>query len=105
MELRLIQRLKSAYLPLKEIRRRLAGLSDDDVHALMTAENERGPAMMEEAVSYDASLAEAREYLSLLESGERYRTEPMRLAMPAAPDPPSSTPTVAKFTVQPELAS
>src|ERR671922_2151942 len=32
--LRLIARLKTAYLPLKEIRRRLAGLSDADVSRL-----------------------------------------------------------------------
>ena len=35
--LRLIQRLKEAYLPLKEIRRRLSGLSDDEVRSLLAA--------------------------------------------------------------------
>src|SRR3954451_7366083 len=33
--LRLIQRLKEAYLPLKEIRRRLSGLDDDGVRKLL----------------------------------------------------------------------
>ena len=36
--LRLIGRLKAAYLPLKEIRRRLAGLGDDEVRALLAEE-------------------------------------------------------------------
>jgi DNA-binding transcriptional MerR regulator len=102
--LRLIQRLKSAYLPLKEIRRRLAGLSDDDVQALLSVENERETAMLEEAVSYDASLADARKYLSLLESGGRYRTEPMRLAVPAAPDASASPQAMAKVDLAPDLA-
>lgn len=35
--LRLIGQLKSAYLPLKEIRRRLAGLDDEEVHRLVAA--------------------------------------------------------------------
>ena len=39
--LRLIQRLKEAYLPLKEIRRRLSGLSDDEVRGLLTADDNR----------------------------------------------------------------
>jgi DNA-binding transcriptional MerR regulator len=86
--LRLIQRLKAAYLPLKEIRRRLAGLSDDDVRALLASEEERMPAMMEGSASYDASLAGAREYLSLLESGARYHTEPMDLPAPSSPAGP-----------------
>jgi DNA-binding transcriptional MerR regulator len=77
--LRLIQRLKAGYLPLKEIRRRLAGLSDDDVRALLASEEERMPATMDDSISYDASLAGAREYLALLESGARYHTEPMDL--------------------------
>ncbi|MER3438078.1 MAG: hypothetical protein C4346_11115, partial [Chloroflexota bacterium] len=34
--LRLIGQLKAAYLPLKEIRRRLAGLDDEEVHRLVT---------------------------------------------------------------------
>lgn len=87
--LRLIQRLKAAYLPLKEIRRRLAGLDDDAVRAILA----EGEGSMREDVAaspFDASLAGAREYLALLESPERYRTEPMPLAMPdAATSPPA----------------
>ncbi|MCC7025164.1 MAG: MerR family transcriptional regulator [Thermomicrobiales bacterium] len=90
--LRLIQRLKAAYLPLKEIRRRLAGLDDAAVRALLDAEEGGMQAATE--LPYDASLADAREYLALLESRGRYRTEPMPLAMadaamapPAAPEP------------------
>jgi DNA-binding transcriptional MerR regulator len=79
--LRLIQRLKAAYLPLKEIRRRLAGLSDDDVRALLVSAEERMPATTDDAMSYDASLAGAREYLALLESGARYHTEPLELPL------------------------
>src|SRR5215217_1740217 len=40
--LRLIQRLKEAYLPLKEIRRRLSGLSDDEVRSVLAADDDRG---------------------------------------------------------------
>jgi DNA-binding transcriptional MerR regulator len=81
--LRLIQRLKEAYLPLKEIRRRLSGLSDDEVRRLLTIEDDRAAPATSEML-YDESLAGARDYLALLESGEQYRTEPMALQFPAA---------------------
>jgi DNA-binding transcriptional MerR regulator len=87
--LRLIQRLKEAYLPLKEIRRRLSGLSDDEVRSVLAAEDDRA-AQVRPASStmlYDESLAGARDYLALLESGEEYRTEPMALQFPAAAAP------------------
>jgi DNA-binding transcriptional MerR regulator len=82
----LIQRLKEAYLPLKEIRRRLSGLSDDEVRRLLAADDNRvAPiAAPESETFYDESLAGARDYLALLESGEQYRTEPMALQFPAA---------------------
>jgi DNA-binding transcriptional MerR regulator len=83
--LRLIQRLKTAYLPLKEIRRRLAGLSDDDVRRVLAAEEERMPVAREESAAYDASLASARDYLSLLEPRARYYTEPLDLRLPSSP--------------------
>ena len=85
----LIQRLKEAYLPLKEIRRRLSGLSDDEVRSLLAA-GETGGAPATSATAgmlYDESLAGARDYLALLESGEEYRTEPMALQFPAAAAP------------------
>jgi DNA-binding transcriptional MerR regulator len=77
--LRLIQRLKEAYLPLKEIRRRLSGLSDDEVRSLLAANDFRAaPAMSPTSEPpFDESLAGARHYLALLESREQYRTEPI----------------------------
>jgi DNA-binding transcriptional MerR regulator len=84
--LRLIQRLKEAYLPLKEIRRRLSGLSDDEVRSILAADG-NWPAAVTPPTSerlYDESLAGARDYLALLESREQYRTEPMALQFPAA---------------------
>ena len=85
--LRLIQRLKEAYLPLKEIRRRLSGLNDDEVRSLLAADDDRAApiASLPPESLYDASLAGARDYLALLESREQYRTEPMALQFPAAP--------------------
>jgi DNA-binding transcriptional MerR regulator len=84
--LRLIRRLKEAYLPLKEIRRRLSGLSDDEVRSLLTGEDHRAASVMPATseMLYDESLAGARDYLALLESGEQYRTEPMALQFPSA---------------------
>src|SRR5918993_4111244 len=63
--LRLIQRLKEAYLPLKEIRRRLSGLSDDEVRSLLAANDHRAaPATPPSETLYDESLAGARDYLA-----------------------------------------
>jgi DNA-binding transcriptional MerR regulator len=92
--LRLIQRLKDAYLPLKEIRRRLAGLDDEAVRSLLAAADE--PAVSAETW-HDPDLAGAREYLSMMETRERYRTEPMAL--------PLQTPLVADSLFQPEPRS
>jgi DNA-binding transcriptional MerR regulator len=90
--LRLIQRLKEAYLPLKEIRRRLSGLSDDEVRSVLAVEDDRAAQVRPTASTmlYDESLAGARDYLALLESGEEYRTEPMALQFPAAAAPPAA---------------
>src|SRR5829696_2378670 len=92
--LRLIQRLKEAYLPLKEIRRRLSGLSDDEVRRLLAANDNRVAPIAAPASEtfYDESLAGARDYLALLESGEQYRTEPMALQFPAAAAPLEAAP-------------
>jgi DNA-binding transcriptional MerR regulator len=89
--LRLIQQLKNAYLPLKEIRRRLAGLDDEAVRSLLAAGDE--PAVPGETWQ-DPDLAGAREYLSMMETRERYRTEPMAL--------PLQTPLIAESAFQPE---
>ena len=85
----LIQRLKEAYLPLKEIRRRLSGLSDDEVRSLLAADDTRAApaASSTTGMLYDESLAGSRDYLALLESREEYRTEPMALQFPAAAAP------------------
>src|SRR5215216_1290060 len=87
--LRVIQRLKEAYLPLKEIRRRLSGLADDEVRSLLAAGGSRtAPGTSPTAeMLYDESLAGARDYLALLESREQYRTEPMALQFSAAAVP------------------
>jgi DNA-binding transcriptional MerR regulator len=87
--LRLIQRLKAAYWPLKEIRRRLAGLSDVEVERALL-ELDLTP---EEAPSHaDAAMAPARDYLAVLEQRAAYRTEPLPLREPAAPPPAVSFP-------------
>jgi DNA-binding transcriptional MerR regulator len=87
--LRLIQRLKEAYLPLKEIRRRLSGLSDDEVRSVLAANDHRSATVTSPTSEspFDESLASARDYLALLESREQYRTEPLALQFPAAAAP------------------
>ena len=50
--LRLIARLKASYLPLKEIRRRLAGLSDAEVRRLLAAERDRPAEPVDSAAAY-----------------------------------------------------
>jgi len=101
--LRLIQRFKEAYLPLKEIRRRLSGLSDEEVRSLLLADdNWAAPATPSTAgVLYDESLAGARDYLALLESREEYRTEPMALQFPAAAAPLEASLAESDFRPQP----
>jgi DNA-binding transcriptional MerR regulator len=90
--LRLIQRMKDAYLPLKEIRRRLAGLDDEAVRKALA--REAALAAGPEDAQWDASLAGARDYLALMETRQAYRTEPLPLQVdaravpaPSAPDP------------------
>jgi DNA-binding transcriptional MerR regulator len=87
--LRLIQRLKEAYLPLKEIRRRLSGLGDEDVRRMLADEERREQSIPSSgsAMSYDESLSGARDYLALLESRERYQTEPMALQFSSSSGP------------------
>ena len=101
--LRLIQRLKEAYLPLKEIRRRLSGVSDEEMRILLEADvNRAAPATSATAgMLYDESLAGARDYLALLESREQYRTEPMALQFPAAATPLEDAPDGSAFMPEP----
>ena len=90
--LRLIQRFKEAYLPLKEIRRRLSGLSDEEVRSLLVADDNRQRRPPSTAgMLYDESLAGARDYLagwSLARSTERsrwlssFRRPPRRWKLP-----------------------
>jgi DNA-binding transcriptional MerR regulator len=102
--LRLIQRLKAAYFPLKEIRRRLAGLADEEVGALLDVDATAADLTPEHPL--DASLAGAREYLALLESPERYRAEPLALFAPPleasgmTPAAPASAHYAADYAVQ-----
>lgn len=91
--LRLIGRLKAAYWPLKEIRRRLAGLSDAEVEAALLEldfEPEGAPSHA------DAAMAPARDYLAVLEQRATYRTEPLPLREPAPPAPPLAAPARAE---------
>lgn len=106
LRLRLIQRLKDAYLPLKEIRRRLAGLDDDDVRTILTQEDSVSATSLAETTA-DAAMASAREYLSLMESRAHYRTAPLDMAMPDVSPlparPPRRAPAVMPETLAPVL--
>ena len=87
--LRLIQRLKAAYWPLKEIRRRLAGLSDAEVEAAL----EEGDLTPEVASSRaDAAMAPARDYLAVLEQRAKYRSAAPARRAPMSPSPAVSFP-------------
>ena len=88
--LRLIQRLKERYLPLKEIRRRLAGLEDDEVQSLLEADADTAPAVDVENMLWEPSLADARSYLEMLDEREPYRTEPLPFQGPTAAAPPAA---------------
>jgi DNA-binding transcriptional MerR regulator len=85
--LRLIQRLKAAYLPLKEIRRRLAGLGDEAVRSLLGESVDAARDSEAPPPGGDVNLEEARKYLALLEGRESYRTEPMALRFDLAAPP------------------
>ena len=84
LRLRLIQRLKDAYLPLKEIRRRLAGLGDEEVRAILLHEEDAVAATSLAETTADSAMASAREYLALMESRAHYRTAPLDLEMSEA---------------------
>jgi DNA-binding transcriptional MerR regulator len=90
--LQVIHRLKGAYLPLKEIRRHLSGLDDDGVRALLSRDrDEAGPESRFDQI-FDPSMADAREYLSMMESSQSYHTEPLGLALPPSASAPSQRP-------------
>lgn len=89
--LRLIQRLKERYLPLKEIRRRLAGLEDDEVRSLLEVSEDTSSVIDLEKSLWEPSLAEARTYLEMLDERSLYRTEPLPFQGPTATAPPAAS--------------
>lgn len=92
--LQLIQHLKAAYWPLKEIRRRLSGLSDSEVESALD-EMDVTPEVASSRA--DAAMAPARDYLAVLEQRAPYRSAvsprqapmepPPAVSFPAAPHP------------------
>lgn len=94
--LQLIQRLKAAYLPLKEIRRRLSGLDDDEIQGLLAEGDAARPSPATTVnAAWEPAMSDAREYLALLEPRARYHTEPLNLAFqaPSAAPPAPVSPT------------
>jgi DNA-binding transcriptional MerR regulator len=77
--LRLITRLKDAYLPLKEIRRRLAGLDDEEVRTMLAAVDAETPT----AVPLSRGSLGEWAPRTLRETHERYHTEPLAWHVPA----------------------
>jgi len=101
--LRLITRLKDAYLPLREIRRRLAGLDDTAVRAALTqAETLTPPTGVAEAMGSAADyIAQVRRDQAVGEPASRRRDRtaprpearsPRRASDPAATPPPTAAP-------------
>ena len=84
--LRLIGRLKAAYLPLKEIRRRLAGLSDDAVRDLLGA-SPGAPAVSDpqadDAAAYLDRVLGPRQAANSPTRASRSQREPRRRTMEA----------------------
>lgn len=93
--LRLIGELKAAYLPLREIRRRLAGLDDAAVRALLAEASASGagqddpgrPGRTPGATAGTPGLDSAAAYLARLGRADRRRTDPTPSAPPGAPVP------------------
>jgi DNA-binding transcriptional MerR regulator len=87
--LRLIHQLKAAYLPLKEIRRRLSGLDDTAVRAQLALDRSDSLSVSGFNPSFDPSMADAREYLNMMESGQTYHTEPLGLGLSPSTQAPA----------------
>src|SRR4051794_15916726 len=66
--LQLIHRLKEAYLPLKEIRRRLAGLDEDGVRTMLDDVRLNPSSVTGVPSTLDPTMQGAREYLTMMES-------------------------------------
>lgn len=93
--LRLINRLKAAYLPLKEIRRQLAGLDDVAVRRAVDELTAQAPeeqsAMSEEGpVSGDMTTTAAAEPMGMLDSAAAYVANVLRAQTASGPDARSS---------------
>ena len=94
--LRLIRRLQSQHLPLAEIRRRLEGLSDEQVVELLGSALPVEPA--ESALDYVRALldqsrqAPAEQVAAAMPRAARAPASPPRLAFPAGPSAAASAP-------------
>ncbi len=81
LRLRIIRRLKEEYLPLSEIRRRLTGLSMDELESLAAKLEETTPPAVSETSS-------AKQYLdNLLQSKASFAQPPPPMVSRAAPAP------------------
>ena len=94
--LQLIAHMKSIYLPLKEIRRRLAGLDDDDVRRLLATEGQAGapsPTTTSAGFAWNPPPTPGRQSaLDRHGQGEPSRPPPMVMAASAPIPPPGPEP-------------
>ncbi len=85
--LRLIDRLKASYLPLKEIRRRLSTLDDTEVHHLLESENTALPLTTRAAPTSPSALPDsASTYIARLLNAPQ--SQPARSVPPPVPTAP-----------------
>lgn len=91
--LRLIDRLKASYLPLKEIRRRLSTLDDADIHHLLESENTSSPLTMRAApASPPAPPDSASNYIARLLNAPQPQPQPQPARSVPAPAPAAPPP-------------
>lgn len=95
--LRLIDQLKANYLPLKEIRRRLSSLTDEEVHDLVTAQSDAN----RPDSPTDQSRDRASDYIARLLSPAPQQRRPA----PAPAQPPRPAPRLSRLAedTQPAL--
>lgn len=84
--LRLIDRLKASYLPLKEIRRRLSTLDDADIHQLLHAESSTAPSMTRSDPASPPDSAST--YIARLLNAPQPQPQPARPVPAPAPSAP-----------------
>jgi len=84
--LRLIGRLKTAYLPLREIRRRLTALDDDEVQQLLAEEDDDPPVAEASSPAYppEEPIDSAASYVSRLLRRQPRQSAPVPQPPPAA---------------------